>query len=349
MPTLAVLTSGGDAPGMNAAVATATKVAAAHGWRILGVENGYDGLIDGRMVELTPAGTEEAWHRGGTILGSARCPRFRTPEGRAQAARHLSGIDGLVVVGGNGSLAGAALLHDETGAPVVGVPASIDNDIACTSTAIGVDTALNTIVEACDRISDTARSHRRAFVVEVMGRDCGYLAMASAIAAQADAVLFRERGKHEDQLVAELRELFRGAAARGKKRLLILKAEGLAISTERLVARLAEHLDEDAPGMALRYTVLGHVVRGGNPSFRDRLVAGRLTHAAVRAAMSGRFGVMAGWDAVEPGGEDSVDPRVRLFPFRRVIEETRSLLEGTHPTTRARVQMLEEVQGVLSV
>lgn len=349
MKTLAVLTSGGDAPGMNTAVATATKVAAAASWRVVGVENGYDGLIDKCFIELTPAGVDGVWHRGGTFLGSARCARFRTEAGRAQAAQNLAGVDALVVIGGNGSLAGAQALREQTGAPVVGVPASIDNDIACSSTAIGVDTALNTIVEACDRISDTARSHRRVFIVEVMGRECGYLAMSAAIAAAADAVLFREQGKDEDQLVGELREMLRRSfsAARGKRRVLIIKAEGVEVPTERLAARLQGHLAEDAPGVALRYIVLGHVVRGGNPSFRDRLVAGRLTHAAVHAALAGQFGVMAGWQPEHPGGAASVDPMVRLFPLEQVLDETRVLLDGDHPTTRRRVRMLAAVQGVL--
>ena len=200
MKSLAILTSGGDSPGMNAAIRAVVKVAAAKGLRVVGVEQGYEGLIDGGFRELTRASQDSAGRvptaeidamagAGGTMLGSARSARFREPDGRAQAAHNLRGIDGLIVIGGNGSLTGAHLLSQEHGATrVVGIPASIDNDVGCTSTAIGVDTALNTIVQSCDRISDTARAHRRAFVVEVMGRQCGYLAMASAVAAGADAV-----------------------------------------------------------------------------------------------------------------------------------------------------------------
>lgn len=349
MHTLALLTSGGDAPGMNTAIAAATKVATAAGWTVIGVERGYDGLIDGRFRPLTPHDVDDIWHRGGTFLGSARSMRFLTKEGRARAAHNLAGVEALVVIGGNGSLTGAHALSVETGIRTVGIPASIDNDLACTSTSIGVDSALNTIVEACDRINDTASSHRRMFIVEVMGRACGYLAMASAIGAAADAVLFREQGKSEDQLVAELRAVLQQgfAPARAKRRILVIKAEGVEIPTERLVTRLREHLEEDAPGADIRYTILGHVVRGGNPSFRDRLVAGRLAFAAVHAAIDGASDQMVGWEAEEQGGADSVDPSIRLFALDHVLTETIALLSGDHPTTRRRIRMLEAVQGAL--
>ena len=195
MKTLALLTSGGDSPGMNAALRAAAKTCAARGVRLLGVRDGYEGLIDGRMVEVVPGpcallgepGLDVLGGQGGTVLGSARSARFREAAGRARAAEALrtSGVEGLVVIGGNGSLTGAHLLAREHGVRVMGIPASIDNDIGCTALAIGTDTALNTIVQACDHIDDTARAHSRAFVVEVMGRACGYLAMASAVAARS--------------------------------------------------------------------------------------------------------------------------------------------------------------------
>ena len=348
---LAILSSGGDAPGMNTAIAAATKVAAAAGVPMLGVLDGYDGLIDGRWSVLTPTAVETWAHRGGTELGSARSARFLSAAGRAQAAAQLraQGVTALLVIGGNGSLTGADRLAEEQGVAVVGLPASIDHDLACTGAAIGVDTALNTIVEACDRLSDTARSHRRAFVVEVMGRQCGYLAMAAAIAASADAVLYRESGKPEDQLIAELTDLLGRCFApeRDKKRVLILKAEGVEIPTERLVARLSPRLAEAAPGASLRSVVLGHVVRGGAPSFRDRLVAARLGHAAVWAALAGHTQVMAGYEASNADGVPTPDPSVKLFPLRQVLHETAALLDGTHPVTRRRVQLLQQVQGVL--
>lgn len=351
MKTLAILTSGGDAPGMNTAVAAATKVAVSAGWHVLGVENGYDGLIDGRFTDLRPSIVDGHWTHGGTFLGSARSERFLTREGRLQAARNLVGVDGLIVIGGNGTMAGANALYEDTGAPVVGVPASIDNDVACTSTCIGVDTALNTICEACDRISDTARSHRRVFIVEVMGRECGYLAMNAAIASAADAVIFREQGKGLEQLVDELRHIIRRSfsASRGKRRVLIVKAEGVEVSTERLGEQLATTLEEDAPGVALRVIVLGHVVRGGPPSFRDRLLGGRLAHAAVRAVVDKRHGVMAGWKPEHGGGIETSDPYVKLFEFPTVLAQTRDLLDGDHPTTKRRLRMLEGVQGILPI
>jgi 6-phosphofructokinase 1 len=315
------------------------------------VEDGYEGLVDGRFVDLTPGAIEDHWPRGGTFLGTARSERFRTKEGRSRAARNLVGIDALLVVGGNGSLSGAHALMQEHGVAVVGVPASIDNDLACTTTAIGVDTALNTIVEACDRISDTARSHHRVFLVEVMGRECGYLAMAAAIGAGADAVIFREQGKSEGLLVEEMRLLIKRSFApdRRKRRVLVIKAEGVEVATARLAERLNEHLRTDSPGVEVRCTVLGHVVRGGNPSFRDRLVAGRFSYAAVGAAMDGALGTMAGWEPIEEGGLASRDPSVKLFPLARVLEETETLIEGNHPTTRRRLKLLEAVEGVLAL
>ncbi len=361
MPTLALLTSGGDAPGMNTAVAAATKVAIGLGAEVLGVLDGYEGLMAGRLEPLDTRSVDGIWHRGGTVLGSARSERFRTAEGRAAAARQLSahGVDALIVIGGNGSLTGGRLLAAEHGVPIVGIPASIDHDLACTSHALGVDTALNTIIEACDRISDTARSHHRCFVVEVMGRQCGYLAMAAAIGAQADAVLFREQGKDEETLAAELSKLIVAAVRdRGKKRLLVIKAEGVEVPTERIVARLEQASAEHGLGMGVRTTVLGHVVRGGSPSFRDRLVAGRLAHGAVWAALAApddiralaaREGLMVGWEPREPGGAATPDRSVQLFPLDHVLAQTDALLSGEHPTTRGRVKLLGAVQGVLAL
>ena len=349
MSTLAILTSGGDAPGMNAAIAAAVKVSASRGARLLGVRDGYDGLIDGRLERLAPSDVEGWAHRGGTELGSARSERFRTAAGREEAAERLraQGVQALLVIGGNGSLSGADRLAEEQGVRVIGLPASIDHDLACTGAAIGVDTALNTIVEACDRLSDTARSHRRAFLVEVMGRQCGYLAMASAIAASADAVLFRESGKGADQLVSELGELLVSAFARDKKRVLVLKAEGVEVPTATLVERLEPVLREHAPGASLRSVVLGHVVRGGAPSFRDRLVASRLGNAAVWAALEGHDRQMVGYEAPNADGAPTPDPSVRLFPLAQVLAETDALLDGSHPVTRRRVALLSQVQGVL--
>lgn len=360
MNTLALLTSGGDSPGMNAAIRAAVKVAAAEGVRVLGVEQGYEGLLEGRFRELTRpalvgagripiAEIDAMGGAGGTLLGSARSSRFREQQGRAQAAQHLRGIDGLIVIGGNGSLAGAHLLAREGGeTKVIGVPASIDNDIGCTSTAIGVDTALNTIVQSCDRISDTARAHRRAFVVEVMGRQCGYLAMASAVAAGADAVLFREQRRDRSQLVAALADLIRASLSqRDKRRVLIIKAEGVEIPCLELVRLLEERIGDSMPGVEVRGTVLGHLVRGGSPSYQDRMVAGRLAFAAVQAIAEGLTDEMVAWHPVSSGAKPTADPAVFRFPLDQVLAETERLIDGSSPVTRRRVQMMEMVEGVL--
>ncbi len=346
---LYVLTSGGDAPGMNAALHALVKLAAQRGLQTVGVESGYTGLIEGRFRTLTPRDVDAISSYGGTVLGSARSAEFRSPEGRAKAAKNITDADGLVVIGGNGSLTGALALLKEHGVPVVGIPASIDNDIGCTSTAIGVDTALNTIVSACDRISDTARAHKRVFVVEVMGRHCEYLAMASSVAAGADACLFREQGKDAETIVSELKTLVSGFDA-GKKRILVIKAEGVQVPTHWLVQRLQEHVDETLPGVSVRATVLGHLVRGGNPSYLDRMVAGRFANGALMALDMGRAGVMTGWQPWHTdGGQSTPDPSIWHFPLQQVIDTTDALLDGSSPVTQRRVKMMSAIAGVLSV
>ncbi len=350
--TFAVLTSGGDAPGMNAAVRAITRVGHARGVQILGVEDGYEGLVDGRLRALSPRDVDPHLARGGTCLGSARSKRFMEVEGRAQAAAQLrdAGVDGLIVIGGNGSLTGAHLLAREHGVKVMGIPGSIDNDIGCTATAIGVDTALNTIVEACDRISDTARAHRRAFVVEVMGRHSGYLAMASAVAAGADAVLFRESGKAREALLAQVADVVRRGFSTGKRRVLIIKAEGVELPATQFVADVEALVQEDLAGAEIRATVLGHVVRGGAPTYQDRMVAGRFGFAALNALMEGASDEMVAWTPhAQKGGIPTPDPFVSRFPLSVVLEETQALLDGSSPTLRRRVQMMEAVEGVLAL
>jgi 6-phosphofructokinase 1 len=362
MATIAVLTSGGDAPGMNAAIQSVTKVAASRGYHVVGVERGYDGLIDGSSTRLTrvvdgsaiplPAPEiEGVGALGGTVLGSARCPRFHDPVHRAQAIRNLEewGCIGLVVVGGNGSIAGAHALAGECQIPIVAIPASIDNDIGLTREALGVDTALNTIVEACDRISDTARSHHRAFIVEVMGRHSGYLAMASAIASAADAVLLPEQGKTFDEVIEAVASCVRQSFSepRSKRRVLIIKAEGVEIPMHMMVDELEAEL-ADLPNVDIRGTVLGHLVRGGNSSFRDRLLAGRFGLVAVEAILSGRTDVMVGWNLTELG-ESTSDAFIRLFPIADVLVETAELLEGSSEVAMDRVRRMEAIQGVLAL
>ncbi len=363
MKTLAVLTSGGDSPGMNAALRAMVKISAARGVRVLGVRDGYDGLIDGAMRELTVASSHApgglaASHEvdlfgneGGTLLGSARCARFREASHRVTAAERLRSIDGLIVIGGNGSLTGAHYLAKECATPIVGIPASIDNDIGCTSTALGVDTALNTIVESCDRIGDTARSHRRAFVIEVMGRQSGYLAMASAIAAGADAVLLREQGRTEDQIIDAVAEKIRESFSldRDRRRVLIVKAEGVEVPCTRLVRRVEEKLAPTLHGVEIRATVLGHLVRGGRPTYQDRMIAGRLALAAVDAVLAGETDQMMSWMPPVPGGVATGDPAVFRFSLDEVLRETEALLDGTSPVTRWRMKMIDTVEGALGL
>lgn len=361
MKRIVVLTSGGDSPGMNAALRAIAKLGAAQGLQVFGTLDGYDGLIDGNFRELTKVlsdgvvsvdiEVDAAGGQGGTIIGSARSMRFREPVGRSVAAEQLKKLnaEGLIVIGGNGSLTGAHAFATETGIKVMGIPGSIDNDIGCTSTSLGVDTALNTIVEACDRISDTARAHRRAFVVEVMGRDCGYLAMASAIAMAADAVLIRESGKTEDQLVDDIRNVIISGFARGKRRILIIKAEGVTAPCTRLVRMAEERMKEELPTLEIRATVLGHVVRGGNPSYQDRAVAGRLGFGALNSLLKGATDEMVGWLPPVTGGTPTADSSVVRFSLERVLEETRALIDGSSPVTKRRVALMTQASGVLAL
>jgi 6-phosphofructokinase 1 len=338
---------------MNAAVRTVAKLAAARGHEAMAVRDGYSGLMAGTIEPLGVREVDGISRLGGTILGSARAPEFHDKEGRARALAAMDEhrVDGLIVIGGNGSLTGAHMLAQESDKHVVGVPASIDNDIGHTRTAIGVDTAVNTIVEACDRITDTATAHRRAFVVEVMGRDCGFLAMRAGIAAEADAILYAESGQSDDEIVERLRGIIRTSfsAERDKRRVLIIKSEGVRIPTVELCDRLRSHLDEDAPGVSLRETVLGHVVRGGRPSQTDRVVAQRLAFGATLAVEDGATDVMVGWEVPAEAGDATADPRVRRVALADVLSETARLLDGTSPVTQARVALLRQAEKVLSL
>jgi 6-phosphofructokinase 1 len=345
---------------MNAALRAVAKVAAAANLDVVGLEQGYEGLIDGRFVELTARGADNTLHSdvdlgaagglGGTVLGSSRSERFLAEEHRREAADRLrgAGVGGLIVIGGNGSAAGAHAFADLM--PVVVVPASIDNDIGCTGFALGVDTALNTIVDACDRISDTARAHKRAFIVEVMGRQSGYLAMAAAVAVAADAFLIPERERSEAEVLESVERVIRQSfKSVGKRRVLIIKAEGVPYPTTRLTRDVAARVREDLPDVAVRATVLGHLVRGGNPSFRDRMIAGRLSLAAVNALAMGYTDHMVAWESSVDGGVDTPDPSVQLFPLDEVLRQTEALLDGSSPVTQRRLKMTEAIEGVLSL
>ena len=353
---------------MNSAIRGAALIGRSLGAEMLGIERGYRGLLEDAVVPLLPNDVSQILREGGTILGSARCKEFHQREVRDKARAVLAkrGIDGLIVIGGNGSLTGALHLADpaEIGSgpslKIIGVPASIDNDLALTGLSIGVDTAMNTIVEACDKIADTATAHDRTFIVEVMGRDCGYLAMTSAIAVGADLALFPEAGKPEAAIVEQIVEtvLAIRKGQRRARRVIIIKAEGVSVPVERLKAlvdaRLLEKSDRDADEAHIetRVTVLGHVVRGGRPSAFDRLLGSRLANVAVRALVAGQTHKMAAWmPPVELPEEiatrSPADPYCWLVDLAAVLTETDNLLAGRSPLARWRAGAFEQIEDAL--
>ncbi len=284
---IAVLTSGGDAPGMNAAVRAVARTAFFKGWEVMSVWAGYRGLLEGKIYPIDRRHLGGIIHRGGTILGTERSPEFMTPEGQRKAAGKLAeaGIEGLIVIGGNGSLTGAMKLAD-LGIEVVGIPATIDNDMAGTDMALGVDTALNTALEAIDRLKDTASSHQRAHIVEVMGRDCGYLALMSAIAGGAEAAVVPEFEPRKEALLSFIKKAYE----QGKSHFIIVVAEGAPLSAEEL----HQYVNSAEGTYDARLTVVGHIQRGGIPTAYDRILASRLGTAAVEALADGESGVMVG-------------------------------------------------------
>jgi len=289
MRRIAVLTSGGDAPGMNAAIRAVVRQVCARGWEAVGVQYGFRGLLDDQLRPLGPRDVGGIMQLGGTVLGSARCEDFRTLEGRSQALRVLAarGVDGLVVIGGNGSQAGAHTLSAE-GFPVVGVASTIDNDLLGSDITIGVDTALNVGLEALDRLRVTASSHNRAALVEVMGRHCGYLALMLGITGGAEAIVIPEAELEPDEVAAVMQRAF----DRGKAHAIVVVAEGARNNATRLVPFF--RLNRQRFGFELRATILGHVQRGGTPTHFDRLLATRLGTAAVERLAVGEHGVVVG-------------------------------------------------------
>lgn len=285
MKRIGVLTSGGDAPGMNTAVRAVVRTALAHELEIYGVHEGYAGLLAGKCSELKARDVGDILHRGGTFLQTARCPEMMTDHGIVEAVQQIedSGLDGIIVIGGDGSLAGALALQNQ-GVPTVGIPASIDNDIWGTNMSIGVDTALNTIMETVDKLRDTASSHQRAFLIETMGRNCGYLAVMAGVVCGAEFSLIPEI----DVTLEEVADAVAAAYARGKSHSMILVAEGASLD----IREVAQYLDHRELGYESRITILGHVQRGGTPTAFDRLLATRLGVAAVDALVEGVTGVM---------------------------------------------------------
>lgn len=287
---VAVLTSGGDSPGMNAAIRAVVRTAAYHELECIGVYRGFEGLIEGDFKELDARSVKNLINKGGTFLKSARCSNFRTSEGRKIAYTNLKSenVDALVVIGGDGSFAGSAVFSEEFDFPVVGIPGTIDNDIKGTDYTIGYDTALNTVVEAIDKIRDTANSHNRLFLVEVMGRDAGEIALNAGIGAGAEEILIPEQKMGRNRLLESLNR----SKKSGKTSSIVVVAEGDRIGKN--IFELAQFIEDNLPEYEVRVTVLGHIQRGGSPSCYDRVLASRLGVGAVEALLKGESKMMIG-------------------------------------------------------
>jgi 6-phosphofructokinase 1 len=285
--TIGVMTSGGDAPGMNAAIRAVVRTANANNMDVIGVVHGYEGLINGEFRRMTPRDVGGILQRGGTVLLTSRSKRFLEPAGQREAIRKMNeaGMDALIVIGGEGSLNGAHALEKQ-GIKVIGIPGSIDNDIWGTNIAIGTDTAMNTIMDAVDKLRDTASSHQRAFVIETMGRNSGYLAVMAGIVCGAEMVLIPEVSFTQEDVAKAIEEAYK----RGKTHAIIINAEGSPIRT----TDLAQHIDSLDVGFKTRMTILGHIQRGGSPTAYDRLLASRMGIKAVEALVEGTHGVMTG-------------------------------------------------------
>lgn len=292
MKRIAVMTSGGDAPGMNAALRAVVRAALAKGIEVYGIRQAYSGLLAGDFERLTNREVSGILQRGGTILQTARNDEFRTPRGQQKGLRRLNehGIEGLVCIGGDGSLRGAMALHN-LGIKVVGIPGSIDNDIYGTDMSIGVDTALNTILDSLDRLRDTATSHERAFLIEVMGRNCGYLALVGGVLGGAELTLIPEKQLDLEEVGGRLEDAY----MRGKNHAIAVIAEGARPN----IHEVAKFLEERRIGFEVRITILGHIQRGGSPTAFDRLLASRMGIKAIELLHSGISGVMVGLSGQE--------------------------------------------------
>ena len=286
--SIGILTSGGDAPGMNAAIRAITRSALCEGFKVWGIYRGYDGLINDEIKPFTSESVSNIIQRGGTILKSARSKEFTTPEGRKKAYENMKSheIDALIVIGGNGSLTGARIFAEEFDIPCIGLPGTIDNDLYGTDINIGYDTTLNTIVQCVDKIRDTANSHERIFLVEVMGRDAGFLAQNSALASGAEAAIIPEDNTDADQL-----EHFIGRGIRkSKNSSIVIVSE----SPKCGALYYAERVKKEYPQYDVRVSILGHLQRGGSPSARDRILSSRLGAGAINAILDGQRNVMIG-------------------------------------------------------
>lgn len=287
---LAVLTSGGDSPGMNAAVRAVVRTCAFMEIECMAIYRGYQGMIEGDFVPFNARSVNNIINKGGTILKTARCMEFMTPEGRLQAHKQLiaAGIDGFVVIGGDGSFRGASIFHKEFGFPVIGIPGTIDNDIFGTQFTLGFDTALNTVVDAIDKIRDTASSHSRLFFVEVMGRDVGHIALNAGVAAGAEEILIPEQNLGLERLLDSLKR----SKKSGKSSSIVVVAEG--DKTGKNVFELKEYVEKNLPIYDVRVSVLGHIQRGGSPTAFDRVLASRMGVKAVESLLDGKANLMVG-------------------------------------------------------
>ena len=285
MKSIAILTSGGDAPGMNAAIRAVVRTALDKDLKVFGVNRGYSGLINGELFEMNRESVSDIIHRGGTILRTARCEEFRTEEGRKRAASVLKvfGIDGLVVIGGNGTFAGAQLLS-KLGVKTIGLPGTIDNDLPYTDYTIGFDTALNTVLDAINKLRDTSSSHERVSIVEVMGRDCGDIALHAGVGGGAEFVILPEKGYNEEEICKYILQ----DKVKGKLHSLIIMAEGVG-GTDELASKI-----EEVTGIETRATKLGHIQRGGSPSGFDRVLASRMGYKAVELLCQGKTSKVLG-------------------------------------------------------
>ncbi len=303
---IAVFTSGGDSPGMNAAIRSVVRTCAYMNVECVAIYRGYQGMIEGDFANMNARSVNNIINKGGTILKSARCEEFRTAEGRRKAHEQLlaAGIDAFVVIGGDGSFRGAMLFHEEYGFPVIGIPGTIDNDIFGTRYTVGFDTALNTVVDAIDKIRDTASSHNRLFFVEVMGRDVGHIALNAGVGAGAEEILIPELNLGLERLLESLKR----SKKSGKSSSIVVVAEG--DKTGRNVFQLKEYVEEHLPIYDVRVSVLGHIQRGGTPSCFDRVLASRMGVMAVETLLAGKSNLMVG----------IMDSKITLTPIAQAIK-----------------------------
>lgn len=307
---IGVFTSGGDAPGMNAAIRAVTRAAIANKLKVVGIRRGYQGMIEGDFVNLKSSDVSGIMHLGGTMLKTARSAEFRTAEGREKAYQQLkkAEIDAVVVIGGDGSFTGALIMSQEYDIPFVGIPGTIDNDIYGTDYTLGYDTALNTVVEAVDKIKDTAKSHGRIFFVEVMGREAGLLALTSGIACGAEAILIPESKEQHEQLKKFLNKGYKNKESSG----IVMVAEGDEAGG---ALKIAEEVRKEHPDLDVRVSILGHIQRGGSPTAKDRVNATKMGVAAIDALLDDQKSIMIGLD----------NEKIVHVPFNKAVKLNHSI------------------------